>query len=84
MCILFNIFVVVVVYREARLFYAEGQTSQSAEQDIATVIAHELAHMWFGDIVSPKWWNDLWLNEGFARYMQYIGTASVKPEWEMV
>ena len=64
--------------------YIPGVTSQSAEQSIAAVIVHEIAHMWFGDIVSPEWWNDLWLNEGFARYMEYFGSDLVKPDWELV
>ena len=47
------------------------------------MISHELAHMWFGNLVTLKWWDDLWLNEGFANYIEYIGAANYHPDWEL-
>lgn len=73
-----------ITYRESALLYDRAKTSQGAEQYIVEVIAHEIAHQWFGNLVTMKWWNDLWLNEGFARYMQFVGAAAARPEWEMV
>jgi glutamyl aminopeptidase len=51
---------------------------------VANVIAHEIAHMWFGNLVTMKWWNDLWLNEGFASYIEYKGIDAVYNGWGMV
>ena len=47
-------------------------------------IAHELAHMWFGNLVTMKWWDDLWLNEGFATYMEHLAIDSLFPDWNLV
>lgn len=54
------------------------------KQRVASVVAHELAHQWFGNLVTMEWWNELWLNEGFATFLQYKGVDSVFPEWKMV
>ncbi|KAG9340759.1 hypothetical protein JZ751_020351, partial [Albula glossodonta] len=72
-----------ITYRETALLYEEGVSSTSNQEWIATVIAHELAHQWFGNLVTMEWWNDLWLNEGFATYMSYFGVDKVKPEWDL-
>ncbi|XP_037945830.1 glutamyl aminopeptidase-like [Teleopsis dalmanni] len=73
-----------VTYRETALLYDSSYSSTWNKQRVAVVVAHELAHMWFGNLVTMMWWNDLWLNEGFARYMEYKGVNEVYPEWGML
>lgn len=70
-----------VTYRETSILYNEATSSTANKQRVAEVIAHELAHMWFGNLVTMKWWNELWLNEGFASYIEYKGVDSAYPEW---
>ena len=62
------------------LLKPSGATSDADKEYVADVIAHELAHQWFGDLVTMEWWTDLWLNEGFAAYTEFIGTDLVLPE----
>uniref|UniRef100_A0A3Q4GV45 Aminopeptidase n=1 Tax=Neolamprologus brichardi TaxID=32507 RepID=A0A3Q4GV45_NEOBR len=70
-----------ITYRETALLYDEAFSSNSNKERIATIIAHELAHMWFGNLVTLRWWNDLWLNEGFASYVEYLGANNAEPDW---
>ena len=72
-----------ITYRETALLVDPENSSAGTRQRVAEVVAHEMAHMWFGDLVTMEWWDDLWLNESFASWM---GTKSVDwlfPEWEM-
>lgn len=70
-----------ITYREAYLLYDPEVSSTSNKHSISSVIAHELAHQWFGNLVTMKWWTDLWLNEGFATYMAALAVHHVHPEW---
>ncbi|XP_044734714.1 membrane alanyl aminopeptidase-like [Chrysoperla carnea] len=69
-----------ITYRETALLYHELHSSKSEKLRVATVIGHELTHMWFGDMITLNWWENTWLNEGFARFFQYFSTAAVVGE----
>jgi puromycin-sensitive aminopeptidase len=70
-----------VTYRETALLVEEAAASRVELQRVAEVIAHETAHMWFGDLVTMKWWNGIWLNEAFATFMELLAVDDFKPEW---
>lgn len=72
-----------VTYRETQLLVDELNSSTSTKQWVALTIAHELAHQWFGNLVTMEWWTHLWLNEGFASFMEYVAVDSVFPEWNI-
>jgi len=71
-----------ITYREI-LLHVDKDTSVRARKSVAHVIAHEIAHMWFGDLVTMRWWDDLWLNESFATFMDFKSTDRAYPEWKV-
>lgn len=71
-----------ITFRETALLVSKD-AAPSTRQYVVTVIAHELAHQWFGNLVTMKWWNDLWLNESFANWIEYLATDHMYPEWDM-
>lgn len=72
-----------ITFREVILLIDEKQGSVDLKKEIASVIAHEMAHQWFGDLVTMAWWDDIWLNEGFATWMESKPVEAWKPEWNV-
>ncbi|KAK7063250.1 hypothetical protein SK128_000615 [Halocaridina rubra] len=73
-----------IMYREIALLYDPQFSSVASQQNLGYVLAHEIAHQWFGNLVTPHWWSDLWLKEGFASYMGYIGFNYAEPTWGLL
>jgi puromycin-sensitive aminopeptidase len=71
-----------ITFREVLLLVDPDRSTQPELQNVADVIHHELAHMWFGDLVTMKWWNGIWLNEAFATFLEMKCTDAFRPEWE--
>ncbi len=72
-----------ITFRETALLIDPVNSSQAARQRVAIVVAHELAHQWFGNLVTMEWWNDLWLNESFATWMATKAVHCIYPEWDL-
>ena len=71
-----------ITYREVYLLVDDNSTVSSRQQ-VALVVAHELAHQWFGNLVTMRWWDDLWLNESFANMMEYVAVDAIEPDWHI-
>lgn len=72
-----------ITFREIVLFVDPEKTSERIKRRVAEVVLHELAHQWFGNLVTMKWWNELWLNESFATFMAYKAADALFPEWKV-
>ena len=72
-----------VTYREVAVLLNPDNATPYQKAYVATVITHELAHQWFGDLVTMKWWDDLWLNESFANMMEYVSVDALEPSWHV-
>jgi aminopeptidase N len=75
--------VAAIFYRETDLLAESASASLNTRKTIVSILSHEMAHMWFGDLVTMQWWDDLWLNEGFATWMASRPAAAMKAEWRM-
>jgi puromycin-sensitive aminopeptidase len=71
-----------ITFRENLLLVDPASATQAEEQMVADVVAHELAHMWFGDLVTMRWWNGIWLNEAFATFMEVAACDAFRADWQ--
>jgi aminopeptidase N len=72
-----------ITYRSTALLYSPTKSSAAYKKKVAYVVAHELAHQWFGNLVTMKWWDELWLNEGFATWVGWVAVDYLFPEWDI-
>src|ERR671932_800012 len=72
-----------ITYFESTLLFDQQNSTVETKQNIHQVLAHEMAHMWFGDLVTMAWWDNLWLNEGFASWMGTKCTDHFNPQWDV-
>src|SRR5262249_247184 len=71
-----------ITFFESRLLFDPAKSSPTARRGIFSIMAHEIAHQWFGNLVTMAWWDNLWLNEGFATWMQAKAAERLYPEWQ--
>ncbi|TXG68449.1 hypothetical protein EZV62_003384 [Acer yangbiense] len=72
-----------IVYRDNEMLYSDSKSTARRKQRMSIVVAHEVAHHWFGNLVTMEWWTHLWLNEGFATWVSYMATDNLFPEWNI-